>query len=63
MHDATRLASMDKKPFQIMLTPAQRELLEGIRARLGYRSQADVIRQWILRDVAEQLEERETQDA
>jgi predicted DNA-binding protein len=38
---------MTKKPFQIKLTDEERERLERLRAILGLRSQADVIREWI----------------
>ncbi len=38
---------MEKKPFQIKLTGAERERLERQRESLGKRSQADVIRFWL----------------
>lgn len=38
---------MSKKPFNVELTEEERGKLEAHRARLGLRSQADVIRQWI----------------
>lgn len=37
----------DGKPFNLILTEAERATLEAKRAHLGLRSQAEVIRYWI----------------
>ena len=42
--------NMTKKPFNILLTDDERAALDVHRARLGFRSDADVIRHWIGQD-------------
>lgn len=36
------------KPFNLLLTESERDQLEAHRQRLGLRSQADVVRRWIV---------------